>query len=468
LPSCWRDAFPSFARHSPSCWPQHYTEAGLLAQAIPYWQLAGQRASERSAHLEAMAHLTKGLELLATLPDTPERAQQELDLQTTLGPTLMVTKGQAAPEVLQAYARARELCQQVGETPQLFQVLRGLWYFYLHRMELQMARELGEQLLTLAQRVGDSALLLEAHYALGNTLNYLGEFVAAQAHFAQGIALYDRQRHGTHAFRYGQDPGIFCRSYGAVTLWFLGYLDQALQRTHEALALAQELAHPFSLGNALFFATWVHQFRRERHVTQELAEAIIALGAEQGFTVLSAAGTIFRGWALVAQSRAPVAGQGQEEEGIAQIYQGVAAWRATGAEVFRPYVLGLLAEVSAKVGQPEEGLTLLAEALAVANDKGERRWDAELYRLKGEVLLARSAEHHAEAEICFRQALDIARRQQAKSWELRAAISLAHLWQRQDKHAAAYDLLAPIYDWFTEGFDTADLQEAKALLEALA
>jgi TOMM system kinase/cyclase fusion protein len=460
--------FPELCETQPELLAQHYTEAGLLAQAIPYWQLAGQRASERSAHLEAMAHLTKGLELLATLPDTPERAQQELDLQTTLGPTLMVTKGQAAPEVLQAYARARELCQQVGETPQLFQVLRGLWYFYLHRMELQMARELGEQLLTLAQRVGDSALLLEAHYALGNTLNYLGEFVAAQAHFAQGIALYDRQRHGTHAFRYGQDPGIFCRSYGAVTLWFLGYPDQALQRTHEALALAQELAHPFSLGNALFFATWVHQFRRERHVTQELAEAIIALGAEQGFTVLSAAGTIFRGWALVAQSRAPVAGQGQEEEGIAQIYQGVAAWRATGAEVFRPYVLGLLAEVSAKVGQPEEGLTLLAEALAVANDKGERRWDAELYRLKGEVLLARSAEHHAEAETCFRQALDIARRQQAKSWELRAAISLAHLWQRQDKHAAAYDLLAPIYDWFTEGFDTADLQEAKALLEALA
>ena len=169
-------------------------------------------------------------------------------MQTTLGPALMVTKGQAAPEVLHAYARARELCQQVGETPQLFQVLRGLWYFYLHRMELRTARELGEQLLTLAQHVGDPALLLEAHYALGNTLNYLGEFAAAQAHFAQGIALYDPQQHRAHAFRYGQDPGVFCRAYAAVTLWWLGYPDQALQRSHEALTLARELAHPFSLG----------------------------------------------------------------------------------------------------------------------------------------------------------------------------------------------------------------------------
>src|SRR5262249_4026220 len=189
---------------------------------------------------------------------------------------------------------------------------------------------------------------------------------------------------------------------------------------------------------------------------------------EQGSAVFSAAGTIFRGWALVAQSRAPVAGQGQEEEGMALLQQGLEAWRATGAEVFRPYGLALLAEAYAKMEEPEAGLTLLAEALAVANDKGERRWDAELYRLKGEILLVHSAEHHAEAETCFRQALDVAHHQQAKSWELRAAMSLARLWQRQGKRVEAHALLAPIYAWFTEGFDTADLQEAKALLEALA
>ena len=459
--------FPEICEMQPELLAHHYTEAGLAAQALPYWQQAGQRAIQRSANLEAVAHLTKGLEVLAALPDTPERAQQELVVQTTLGPALIVTKGQASPEVLHAYTRARELCQQVGETPQLFQVMWGLWYFYLHRVELRTAREMGEQLLTLAQQVGDPALLLEAHYALGNTLNYLGEFVAAQAHFEQGIALYDRQQHHAHAFRYGQDPGVICRAYAGVTLWYLGYPDQALQRSHEAFTLARELAHPVSLAQALFFAAWVHQFRREWHLTQERAEALIDLAAEQGFGVYPALGQIFRGCALAEQEAEPGGGQGHVEEGMAQMQQGLAAWRTTGAAVFQPYGLALLAKASAQVGQPEAGLTLLTEALALANDKGECRWDAELYRLKGEILLVRSAEHDTEAEACFGQALDIARRQQAKSWELRAAISLARLWQRQGKHAAAHELLAPIYGWFTEGFDTDDLQEAKVLLEEL-
>ncbi len=459
--------FPESCETQPELLAHHYTEAGLAAQALPYWQQAGQRAIQRSANLEAVAHLTQGLEVLATLPDTPERAQQELVVQTTLGPALIVTKGQASPEVLHAYTRARELCQQVGETPQLFQVLWGLWYFHLHRVELRTAREMGEHLLTLAQRVGDPALCLEAHYALGNTLNYLGEFAAAQAHFAQVIVLYDPQQHHAHAYLYGQDPGVVCRHYAAVTLWYLGYPDQALQRSHEALTLAQELAHPHSLAFALIFAAWVHHFRREWPLTQERAEATIALAAEQGFGVYTAMGRIFRGCALAEQEAEPGAGQGHVEEGMAQMQQGLAAWRTTGAAVFQPYGLALLAKASAQVGQPEAGLALLTEALAMANDKGECRWDAELYRLKGEILLVRSAEHHTEAEACFCQALDIARRQQAKSWELRAAISLARLWQRQGKHAAAHELLAPIYGWFTEGFDTADLQEAKVLLEEL-
>ena len=224
-------------------------------------------------------------------------------MQTTLGPALSNTKGPAAPEVLHAYARARELCQQVGETPQRFQVLRGLWYFYLHRVELQTARELGEQLLTLAQHFGDPALLLEAHYALGNTLNYLGEFAAARAHFEQGIALYDRQQHHAHAFRYGQDPGVICHAYAALTLWWLGYPEQAWQRSHQAVTLARELAHPFSLGIALVFAAWLHLLRRAGPLTQEWADAAIALAAEHGFTVLLAQGTIYRGWALAERLR---------------------------------------------------------------------------------------------------------------------------------------------------------------------
>jgi predicted ATPase len=460
--------FPETVAMQPELIAQHYTAAGYTEQAIPYWQRAGQHASDRSAHAEAIAHLSKGLEVLTILPDTPERAQQELDLQTALGPALMVTKGMGAPEVLHAYVRARELCQQVGETPQLFQVLQGLWFFYLMRMELQTARELGEQLLTLAQQVGDPVLLLDAHYALGNTLNYLGELAAAQAHFAQGITLYDPQQHRARVVRYGLDLGVACRYYAGVTLWYLGYPDQALQRSHEALTLAQELAHPYSLVGALFFAAWLHQLCREWPLTHERAEAAITLGAEQGFAHPVAGATIFRGCALAERNPEPGAGQGHVEAGMAQMQQGLAAWRATGAAVLRPYGLALLAKASAKLGQPEEGLSLLAEALAVTNDTGEHRWEAELHRLKGELLLAHSAEHDTEAETCFRQALDIARCQQAKSWELRAAMSLSRLWQRQGKRDEAHELLAPVYGWFTEGFDTADLQEAKALLEELS
>jgi predicted ATPase len=252
-----------------------------------------------------------------------------------------------------------------------------------------------------------------------------------------------------------------------VTLWLLGYPDQALQRGHEALTLARELADPVSLAIALCFAMWVHQFRREGRLAQERAEAAIALATEQGFTVVRANGTIFRGWALFQRSGEPEAGQGHREEGIAQMRQGLAVWQATGARVFRPYGLALLAEASAHVGQIEEGLTLLGEALAVAHDTGERRWEAELHRLKGELLLGRAAGQDAEAEACLHQALAVARQQQTKSLELRAAMSLSRLWQRQGKRAEAHQLLAEVYGWFAEGFDTADLQEARALLEEL-
>jgi tetratricopeptide (TPR) repeat protein len=325
--------FPEICETQPELLAHHYTEANFMAQAIPYWQRAGQRALERSASLEAIEHLTRGLDVLKTLPDTPMRVQQELDLQTTIGPALMMVKGYAAPEVFTP-TRGRALCQQVGKTPQLFQVLRGLWNFYLLRMELQTARELGEHLLTLAQQVDDPALRLEAHRALGNTLNYLGEFAAAQAHFAQGTALYDPQQHHAHAFRYGEDPGVVCRAYAGVTLWWLGYPDQALQRSHEALTLAQQLAHPYSLGYALFFATWLHQFRRQWYLTHERAEALIALAVEQGFALWKAGGAVMRGWALAQRAHEPGAGQGPGEEGLAQMQQGLAAWRASGQRCF--------------------------------------------------------------------------------------------------------------------------------------
>jgi predicted ATPase len=453
------ERFPELCETQPELLAHHYTEASVLAQAIAYWQRAGQRAIERSAPLEAIAHLSNGLELLGTLSDTPDRAQQELGVQIALGQAWMAAKGQGVAEVERAYTRARELCQQVGETPELFPVLWGLWRFYLVRAEYQTARELAEQCLSLAQRVHDPALLLAAHYALGATVYLLGELTPARAHLEQGIALYDRQQHHHLAFSYGMDLGVYCLSYVAWPLWKLGYPEQALKRNNEAITLAQDLSHPISLASALDYAAMLHYYRREGQATQERAEAGMALTSEKGIPQLLAVGMIMRGWALAVQ--------GQGEEGIAQLHQGLAAFRAADAVISRSRDLALLAEAHGEVGQTEEGLTVLAEALAVVDKTGERYWEAELYRLKDELLLALSAEQHAEAETCFHQAIDIARRQQAKSLELRAATSLSRLWQRQGKDAEARALLAPIYGWFTEGFDTADLREAKGLLDAL-
>jgi TOMM system kinase/cyclase fusion protein len=455
------ERFPELCETQPELLAHHYTEAGLSAQAIPYWQRAGQRAIQRSAHVEAIAHLTKGLEVLKTLPDTPERTQHELALQTTLGPALLAMKGYAAPEVGEVYDRARELCQQVGETPQIFPTLYGLFYFHLIRAEFKLARERAEQLLRLAQRHQDPTLFLLAHNALSAALFHLGELTLARAHLEQGMALYDPQQHHALTFRYGIDLGVFFLAYAARPLWLLGFPDQARTSIRGALRLAHTLVHPFSLAYTLHWAATTHQLCREAQAAQEQAEASIAFSREQGFAIWVPGGTVLRGWALTEQ--------GPVEEGIAQMRQGMTAWQATGAEVDRPYFLALLAEAYGKAGRTMEGLHVLADALAVMAKIGDRYYEAELYRLKGELLLVQQSNGQPwlEAEEHFRQALDVARHQQAKSLELRAAMSLARLWQQQGKRVDARELLAPIYGWFTEGFDTADLQEAKRLLAEL-
>jgi predicted ATPase len=407
-----------------------------------------------------MSHLIKGLELLKTLPDTPERVQQELDLQIILGPVLMVLKGLADPEVERVYTRARALCQRVGETPQLFTILVGLRNVYIGRGKHQTARELGEQLLGLAQRVQDPALLLEAHLYLGQSLFYLGELIAARMHLQQSIALYDpRQHHSNAVICSGSDPGVNGLCNEALALWSLGYPDQALKRSHAGLTLAQELSHPASLAVALAFAALLHQLRGEIQATQRQTEEMIALSREQGYLPWPPLGTVMQGWVL--------AERGQIEEGIAKLRQGVAAFRATGAEVGLPYYLALLALAYAKAGRAEEGLAVLAEAMDLVHRNGERLSEPGLYVLKGWLLLARSGDNQAEAESCFRHAIDIARRQSAKSSELRAVMGLSFLLQSQGKKEEARQMLAEIYGWFTEGFDTKNLQEAKALLEKL-
>jgi predicted ATPase/DNA-binding winged helix-turn-helix (wHTH) protein len=449
--------FPDTCARHPEVVAHHYTEAGLSEQAIPYWQRAGQRAIERSANLEAISHLTKGLEVLKTLPATPERVQQELTLQLALGAPVAMIKGNSAPEVEHAYSRARELCQQIGDSPQLFSALIGLHRFYQDHGDLEMAYKLGEQLLTLALRLQDTSFLLQAHHALGKTSFHLGELSSALVHLEQGIALSDCQKHCSHAVRYGLDPDVACLSYAALALWFLGYPDKAARRIREALALAQQLSHAYTLSQALHIATLIHRWRREVQFVNELTDAVISLSSEQGFARGLGGGMINRGWALAAQ--------GAAEEGIAQLRQGLAMWRTMEIEQGLPHYLALLAEVHGKIGQVEEGLTVLAEALAGMHKTGERYYEAELYRLKGKLLL--SLKNQAEAEACFRRAIDIARHQHAKSLELRATMSLSRLWQEQGKRAEARQILARIYDWFTEGFDIPDLQEAKALLEAL-
>jgi predicted ATPase len=449
--------FPETVETQPELVAQHYTAAGCAEQAVSYWQRAGQQASDRSAHLEAISHLTTGIELLKTLPETPEHTQHALTLHIALGSALLVTKGQAAPEVEHAYSQAYALCQRVGETPELVPILFGLWRFYGTRSQFHTARELGETLLRLAQRAEDPALAVIAHYAFGFTWCCLGALPAARQHLEEAIAHYTPDQRRAPVFRIGQDPGVGCRVHAARTLWLLGYPEHALARLREALALAHELSHPYSLAFARCWAASVSQFRRDVPAVYEQAEAAIALTTEQGFASWLAMSTSLRGWAL--------AMQGQGEEGLAQVRQGIAAWRATGAVGTVPYFCTMLADVCDHLGHPADGLQALAEAHTLVEQHEERWWEAEVCRLRGVLLLQQQGAPQAEAETWLQRALDVARRQEAKSLELRAAMSLSRLWQQQGKRQEAHDLLAEVYAWFTEGFDTPDLQDAKALLE---
>jgi predicted ATPase len=358
-----------------------------------------------------------------------------------------------------------------------------LWTYYCSRAEWQTASELAEQLAALADTVRDPEYLLGTHNIFGTTAFLLGDVVSARTHCEHGIALYDPQQHRSLALRYGYDFGVSCRNYAAYALWHLGYPDQALRRIQEAVSLSRGLPHLYSLAHTAAYAAWLHQLRRESQAVQEQTAEAITLSSEHGFVYDLAMGKILRGWAL--------ADQGQTQEGIAQIRQGIASWQAIGSESYLTQYLALLAESYGKAGQAAEGLNALAEALDFLNKRGERYYEAELHRLKGELTLQKEARSwrletgpislqasnlkpqvsrvvEQEAEGYFCTAIEIARRQQAKSLELRAVMSLSRLWQRQGKKAEARQILAEIYNWFTEGCDTRDLQEAKALLEELS
>ena len=370
------DQLPETTESRPELLAHHYTEAGLHAPAISCWQQAGERASERLAHVEAVRHFTKGLELLATLPESPERTQQELAMQMTLGPALMATKGYAAPEVQQAYARARALCRHVGDPSELFPVLMGLCRFYYAGGVMQTARELGEQLLAQAQHDDDAAWLVVAHTALGTILHMIGEFAQARMHLEQGLASsLPPPKQLALARRWSTIPSVQCLVWQALTLWFLGYPDQALRKSREARTLCQELAHPHSVVYALSLLARLHLYRRETQAAQELAETLIPLATEQGYALWVATGAFIQGFTRAAQ--------GQHEDGVAQMSQSMTAVFATGTDVSRPWLLAWLAEAYGEMGQADEGLRLLVEALSAVDKGGQHYYDSELYRLKG-------------------------------------------------------------------------------------
>jgi predicted ATPase len=441
---------------------QHYRLAELETKAIDYLHQAGEQALRSCAYQEAILVLDHALALVARLPDGTERAQRELALLLAQGNALIGTKGFGDPQVERAYARAREMCWQVGETPQLFPALFGLCVYYGTRAEMEVARELVEQLWHLAQRTGDRNLVLQAHHTWWSYYFAVGEHTLARSHVEQGLALYVPQHHRSHVYRYaGHDARVCGLAWGGPALWCLGYPDQALDSNREALAFARELSHPVTLALALKWLATLYQLRREEQATFKWAEEAVAFASEQRLALWQGWSDPLRGWAL--------ARQGQGKAGLAQIRQGLATYQATGAALDLPYILALLAESYGSVGQTDEGLETVDEALATAHRTGERYYEAELNRLKGELLLAQSeGAAVAQVEASFCRAIEVARRQSARSLELRATTSLCKLWQKQGKTQQAHRRLAQLYDWFTEGFDTVDLQEARRLLEELA
>lgn len=442
----------------------HFAQGRDWGRAVKYHLMAAENAARRFANYEAAALARRGLELLKLLPETDERIQQEVSLRLILGASLMAIKGSAAPEVEQVYLEARELCERQGASPQLFKVLYSLRLFYMYRGETKTAREFAQRLTDLAEELEDAALMVEAHRTLGASLVIVGEFVAALEQFERAIALYEPSRRDSFFSIHGNDAKMMSLCLASWLLWCLGYPDKSLDRIDEALAHAEGLSQTQELIVALHLASRIHQLRRDAGQTRQLVETAIALAKEQGMEIWMALSSIYLGWAQVEQ--------GELEAGIKQMRAGLGTYLATKSKLWRPYFLGLFAEALGKAGQAEEGLSVSEEALAAARDTNEIYYEAEIHRIRGELIMIKAegavrTSTARDAEACFDQAIAVARQQQAKSLELRASMSLARLYLAEGERAKAQQLVVDIYGWFTEGFDTADMKDARALLDAL-
>jgi class 3 adenylate cyclase/predicted ATPase len=454
------EQWPDVVETQPELLAHHFTQAGSMERAADYWQRAGERAFRRSAAAEATGHLAKSIDVLRTLPEDRAQAERELHLQTMLGQACIARHGYAALETAAAFARARDLVESLGDVPQQFPVLYGFWAVQYVRMAIREQQNLAGHILALAEQHPDPERLCVAHRICGATNEMMGELPAAREHLEQAIALYDPERHGSTAFTFGQDLGVAVLSHLVWVLWLLGYPDQASRRQAEALALARSVGHKNTQGFALMYSAMAGAYGHNAGVAAEHSASLLELAREQKFDLWRAGATVVKGWAIARQGHGAV--------GIAAIERGLAEWTGSGAEWMRPFFLSLLADACALSGDVRRALGELDEAIAAVERTGQRWPDAELHRLRGQFLTALpDGGRPGEASAAFQRAIQIAQHQSAKSWELRAATSLARLWRDKGKHADACDLLAPVYAWFTEGFATPDLKEAKAMLDTL-
>jgi predicted ATPase len=434
---------------------RHFEEGGIPAKATAYRLQAGNRSHRMSAHQEAAAHLTRGLALLADVPPGPDRIQLELGLQTSLGTTRIATHGYASPEVEQALARARELCHAMGDPPEVIPVLFGLCLYYLVHGDIEKARAEEERFLSLVQQAADIGYQVGCHFLLGATILYQADLERSRWHLEEVVTLYDQSRDRDLAYQQGHDPAVVSLLYLSWVLWFQGYPEQATAKMEAGLRLAEALNHPHTSTLAAFFASTFHQLMRQWPQCQAEAERALGLAGRGQFPFWQAGCTMLRGSAL--------AQQGRVDEGIAVLQEGLARWEATGTQLALPYFRARLAEAFLIAGSREEGL----EAVEQSFSHTQEVWClAEQYRLRAELLLLAPGTE-AEAEAILRKALEVARSQKSKSLELRVAVSLAGLLQKQGRAAEGRRLLAECYAWFSEGFDTTDLQQARELLEAL-
>jgi DNA-binding winged helix-turn-helix (wHTH) protein/predicted ATPase len=444
----------------------HFEQARDLERAVSYRCRAAETALRQQAHRQAVEHAKRALDLLATLPESPERDHQELVARTVLGAAVIATSGWAAPEVADTYARARDLCVQMGVTSQLFPVLLGLCAFYLMRGELGVAQEVSAQLLAVAETTGDAAALIGALNTAGMTCFYRGDFTAALGHLERSMALYDPEQHSPSRqgfFVVDHDPGVSCGAHTGMTLMMLGYQDRAEASMRACLRLARALDHPLSVAMGYNFAATFYQYRRAPEVVRELEHVRLEYSQKHAFDLFLMLGAIYRGWLL--------ATQGHAEEGLAQIEHGLMVYQAIGAELGRPTFLGMQAEVLGDLGRRDEALAIVGQALDLAERTGLHYWDTELHRLRGMLLLRTAGDagraSARAAESAFLEALRVAHWQEAKSAELRAATSLGRLLQSQGRVGEARKRLSDVYGWFTEGFDIPDLKDAKELLGQL-